>query len=324
MLLRRILPPHRHLIQGGRPGEHWLIAAAAAIAIAGCKDKSAGKQPAKSGQLRDAAAAAADKPRCHRVAEFASSIDLSEASGAVYVADPHAPHILVVGDSGTNGAYLELDIKSGAVTGSGRMPLGSNASDDLEGLSMRQNTVFGITSSGWMRHWRKQNTGYKLIDGPYPIAEPPSKFVCATGRQTNCARNYEGLCMTNASVTPTECAGYAASKTDGKLYCLVIDGKSGRIRVAGQRFLAISERETLTGCDFSPGGDRLWAGTNLFGGSIVYEVLGWRAEKTAKIAAVGSLGVGFPEAMALGPQGRLYRFSDTGKAPSLADMFVCE
>ena len=262
--------------------------------------------------------------RCVRSPEFKNSIDLAEASGASYVTsagDP--PYVLVIGDSGTNGAFLELDPTSGSVLTAGRLPLDPDASDDLEGVSVRQGIVYAITSAGWVRHWRKNNGNYELVQSSYPIADPSSRWVCRAQR-TNCARNYEGLCLRPGPVPAGECVGFAASKTDGQLYCLRMTATSQKLVISPEHSVGNVNRRTLTGCDFSPEGDRLWLGTNLLGGSFVYEVERWRSPKSASVKAVGAFGAGFPEAMALGPRAHFYRFSDTGASPSLADLFICE
>ncbi len=283
-----------------------------------------------------ATAPAGAGPTCTRQA-FASPLPLAEASGATYLAHPEAPVLLLVGDSGTKGAYLELDPATGAVLVSGNLPLGRGASDDLEGLTAIGDTIYGLTSSGWRRHWRRHPTRtgrrrYELVRGPYPVARPGNDddgLVCASAGDINCGRNYEGLCLRDPPDPAAACAGFAVSKADGALYCLTLDADGG-VRAHAEDAIAVAPAETLTGCDFAPadGRDRaadlLWVGSNAFGANRVFTVSGWQAPASARVALVGVLGVGFGEAMALGPAGAVYRFSDTASARSLADKYQCE
>ena len=279
-------------------------------------------------------------PTCTRQA-FASPLPLAEASGATYLAHPETPVLLVAGDSGTGGAFLELDPATGAVLASGRLPLGRGASDDLEGLTAIGDTIYGITSSGWMRHWRRHPARpaarrYELVRGPYPVAKPgrdDAGLVCASAREVNCGRNYEGLCLRDPPDPAAACAGFAVSKADGALYCLTLE-RDGAVRAHAEDPIVVAPPETLTGCDFAPAAarargrdqaaDLVWVGSNAFGANRVFTVSGWQAPASARVALVGMLGMGFGEALALGPDGAVYRFSDTGSARSLADKYQCE
>jgi hypothetical protein len=245
--------------------------------------------------------------------------------------------LLVVGDSGNDGAFLELDPATGAVTASGRLPLDDQASDDLEGLSAIGDTIYGITSSGWMRHWQRNAEGkYRLIEPAYPIAppRPPSlgkklgklrgpPLVCRNPKHVNCASNYEGLCLRTDEVGEGECAGFAAAKETGLLLCLVW-GDAGRLVADPRRVMRVASEQLLTGCHFAPEGDLLWAGNNAFGASAVIRVLDWRDPGRARIGQVNGVGIGFPEAIAVLPGGVIYRFSDTARTPSLVEQYVCE
>jgi hypothetical protein len=305
--------------------------AAAAMAIAGCGKREAARgseasAPADAGSnpwATPAAAAAPAAPRkspCERL-PWADASPLPEASGADYVPASRVrpAHLLVVGDSGTSGSYEALDAESGAVLHAGLLPLDSGASDDLEGLSAVGDDVYAITSSGWMRRWRRVADGWELelADPAYPLGG--DDLVCA-GRGTNCGKNFEGLCLRDDRPGPGECAGFAASKQDGHLYCLVRTG--GKLRLDGARVIPVAAREALTGCAFGDDGS-LWAGSNLFGGATVYRIAGWQRPAEAVVTRVADLGRGFPEAIAVGPGGLVYRFSDTGGAPSLQDRFRC-
>ena len=319
---------------------------AIAIAIAACGDRNPDRtQQSKSneetGDKADDAAQPAQQPDdpwarppppqpgepgertlCERV-DFARSVPIAEASGAAYVpaAGDRAAFVLVVSDSGNVGDYVEIDAESGAVLRRGHLPLDKGASDDLEGLAVLQGTYYTITSSGWVRHHtRDAETGtYTLTERAYAIGAPP--VVCTDPRQVNCGRNYEGLCLFDGPVTGGQCAGFAVSKTDGALYCLAIG--DGTLRATDAKPIAIAGGEELSGCAFSPGGSA-WVGANLFGGNEVYRVRDWGTPPTATIDKVGADGPGFSEAIAIGPNGVMYRFSDDGRAPSLAEKYLCE
>ncbi len=270
-----------------------------------------------------------------RPTTFAKTIPIQEASGAAYIpATTTSPAtIVVIGDSGTRGSFLELDPRSGAVLRRGNLPLDDMASDDLEGISFRRGTLFGLTSSGFMRHWRRTARGWKLVRPAYSVAgkRGARKHACLSGWQTNCGPNYEGLCLHQRDAGSLErkrkrrtCVGFAASKTRGTLTCLVRRKKHGRLALDPSRVLHVAPPEVLSGCHFSPGGDLLWTGTNLLGGSAVTVISGWESPKTAKIRPFAKIGRGFPEAIAIGDKGVVYRFSDTMTAPSLADRYMCE
>ncbi len=296
------------------------------------------RAPAETAPTQATTPASPQAPRtsCTRQ-EFASPLPLAEASGATYLPDPETPVLLVVGDSGTRGAFLELDPANGKVLASGRLPLGHGASDDLEGLTLIGDTIYGLTSSGWMRHWhrhrkRSGNARYELVAGPYPVAEPGADdegLVCASARDVNCGRNYEGLCLRDAPDPAATCAGFAVSKADGKLYCLTLQ-TNGRVLARAEDPITVGPPETLTGCDFVPGAaagsaeDLVWVGSNAFAFNRVFTVAGWQTPASARVSLVGILGAGFGEALALAPGGAVYRFSDTANARSLADRYHCE
>src|SRR5690606_4194913 len=143
-------------------------------------------------------------------------LSVPEASGAVYVDDPGAPHLLVVSDSGHKGFLARIDPATGAIARTWSLPLGPGASDDLEGLSVIGDTLYAITSSGWMRHWRLADDGsWALVRPAYPIAArdgADARYVCPSGERINCGRNYEGLCLRRDARPGSACAGFAASK----------------------------------------------------------------------------------------------------------------
>lgn len=244
---------------------------------------------------------------CERI-PFATTIPIAEASGAVWMPDGT---IVVVSDSGNDGAFVTLDARDGQVVASGKLPLGGPG-DDLEGLASADGMLWAITSSGWMRAWTPGAKRYELTVQPYRIDVDDECTVDAV----NCGNNYEGLCLQpGASAALGGCVGYAASKRSGDLVCLVPDD-NGRYVAAPERRIHVSNREALAACDIAADGT-IWTGDNLFGRSSVRRVV------KGEVAESAALGDGFPEAMALAPDGTIYRFSDMGGAPSRVAAFRC-
>ncbi|HEY0986215.1 MAG TPA: hypothetical protein VGD80_04150, partial [Kofleriaceae bacterium] len=66
----------------------------------------------------------------------------------------------------------------------------------------------------------------------------------------------------------------------------------------------------------------LWVGNNLFDLGNVYRVVHWDDPANATVERVGALSIGFPEGIAARGD-VIYRFSDTGVAPSLMARFRC-
>jgi len=300
------------------------VAAIVLVAAIGCQDRETPK-PVKD--LVPNPDTTKTQLQCEWNESFAGFVELQEASGAVYVAGDD-PFLLVVGDSGTNGQFVELDPETGSVLARGNLPLDSGASDDIEGLSMFGKTFYGVTSGGWVREWDRIGQGkYVLVHGAYPIAQqglqPP--LLCKTSRMTNCAQNYEGLCL--QSVRDDKCVGYIASKQAGKLYCLMFRKEHGSDRrllsVDPANTISVSGKNTLTGCHFSADGKSVWAGTNFFGFHRVYQISFGQGGSVLSIEPRGSMGRGFQEALAIGPNRSIYRFSDVGSSASLIDRYDC-
>ncbi|MCA9676649.1 MAG: hypothetical protein KC464_16570, partial [Myxococcales bacterium] len=272
---------------------------------------------------------------CERL-PFAADLPLAEASGAAVMTVDGRAVVLVVGDSGTAGAYVLADATTGEVVERGQLPLGTGAGDDVEGISTDGDAIWGVTSAGWMRRWRRDGHGFALVDGPYPVAPvddtipltprfggigaTPTDSLACRGNGVNCGKNYEGLCVAPGE-PPGGCAGYLAAKADGRLWCLVRAG--ARLVADPTRSIDAGPADVLAGCDVSADGASLWLGANGFGGRTLWRVTGWREPATAQVAPLQALGDGFPEAIALGPDDVVYRFSDTGGAPSLAGRWRC-
>lgn len=321
------------------PARRWTDVAAALAAAAACAAGVAcGKREARPGsEARVAATPDAGASGCERLT-FAEDVEVAEASGAALLRVDGRAALLVVGDSGTDGAYVLVDADTGERLERGRLPLGHGAGDDLEGLSADGDAVWGVTSAGWMRRWRRVDGGFELVDGPYPVGPvddtlplmpkagglgaPETTSVACGARGVNCGKNYEGLCVAPGEPTGA-CAGYLAARTDGKLWCLVREG--ARLVADPARAIEVTGGNALTGCDVSPDGATLWAGANPLGGAMVWRVTGWREPATAAVVEVGGFGDGFPESLAVGDGGVVYRLSDTGRgeARSLAGRWRC-
>lgn len=293
-----------------------LVLGAAALACA-CGRRANGQEPAAeppppvgpdAPEAREAPppSTAPELARCTRE-PFAETLPIAEASGAVWLPRDGGV-IVVVADSGHDGDYLVLDAATGRVLEDGKLPL-HGAGDDLEGLAADGDTLWAITSGGWMRSWTpKAGGGYKADVRAYRI-DPDD--ACELD-SVNCGHNYEGLCL--GATGAGSCAGYAAAKADGTLVCLVRDGD--RWIADHARSIAVAPPDVLAACDITADG-ALWTGDNLFSGSMVRRLAGGEVTATAR------LGDGFPEAMAIAPDGTIYRFSDTGSAPSRATKFRC-
>lgn len=269
------------------------------------------------------------RSRC-RPADFATRIEVPEASGATYVADNS--YVLVVGDSSTRGRFIEIDPGTGHTLRTGNLPLNRQVSDDLEGLAFRDGIVYGITSSGWVRHWALDSSGtaatrYRLVEPAYPIARPGSRggrgqtLVCDSPRDTNCARDYEGLCLRVGPVAAGQCIGFAASRADGALYCLVL--RDSKLALDPSRVISALPPAVLAGCHFD-GHDAVWLGANWFGNNRVFRVTDWQDPDRPAVEMFDALGTGFAEAIAVGPDRAIYRFSDVAAWTSPAARFFCE
>lgn len=323
----------------------WGVALCALVALGSCRSSPRENDPEHaSGQPAAPAVPAVPAPAQTGIdriackgAPFASAIALREASGAAWVQEGDRSLLLVLSDSGGGGDAVEISPEDGTVTRTVRLPLDRAASDDIEGLSAVGDRIYGITSSGWISTWQRRlaagGARYELVERAYPVADPEEqrhlpraeRLVCRSPHDTNCARNYEGLCLrTTQSAAAGECAGFAVSKTDGALYCLVFAGTSGRLAVDAGRVIRVAPGETLSGCDFDSQGDAIWVGSNLLGANRVYRLTGWRNPEGAVLEVIGSLGGGSSEAIAVGPAGAVYRFSDTNSSTSLVDKYICE
>lgn len=264
---------------------------------------------------------------------FADASTVPEASGAAWLPVSGKLQLVVISDSGNSGAYAVVDPETGETTESGRLPLGA-AGDDIEGASAWNDQLATVSSSGWMRIYKRDDAarGWVMVGEAYPLGEvnlpdksdgnhPPQGdgMVCGA-KATNCGRNYEGLCLVDAAHRNGACVGFAAAKADGKLYCLTEEG--GKLVAQHDRAIAITRPGALADCAFADDGS-LWAGSNLFDLGNVYAVTGWDNPATAKATVLAPIGVGFPETLAV--RGDVfYRMSDTGGSPSLMSKYRCK
>ncbi len=291
-----------------------------AICMACRSDGAPVRPPAGSGS----ALAAKPKLTCESL-PFAESSPVPEASGAAWMTLDGKLGLVVISDSGNHGAYAVVDPDTGDTREEGKLPLGGGG-DDLEGVAIRDGNLVGVSSAGWIRVWKREGSGFTLVDGPYPLGpvtlkkgppEPDDLGMVCSETHSNCGRNYEGLCL--APKPTTDCLGFVASKNDGVLYC-VFD-RDGKLVVDRERAIPIAKSGAVADCAFSDSGE-LWVGSNLFDASRVYRVEGWQDPAHARVDEIDSLGVGFPETIAVRGD-VIYRMSDTGGAPSLMAKYRC-
>lgn len=276
--------------------------ALALVALAaGCHDR----RPGQASPPTPPATPTAVPDECVAI-PYQHQLDVAEASGAAWLAGPQ--RLLVVSDSGHDGAYVEVDA-AGVVQARGRLPLGTSG-DDVEGLALDGDRVWGLTSSGQLLAWQRGDQGYTLVDGG------PLDATCAA-TTVNCGANYEGLCLAPKPLADG-CDGYAASKEHGTLVCLRRDGRGWTM--ARDRAYPVSDKGKLADCAIAADGT-VWTGDNGFGlGAVRQWTIG---ADGPTLVGQARLGLGFPEVLAFGPDHTLYRFSDLGGSPSLAVAFRC-
>src|SRR6185503_15590123 len=160
----------------------------ALLALLACSEKETGDRRQGTGdRRRETEETEGCTPR-----EFASSVDVREASGAVWVPASFGleAHIVVVGDSGTKGAFAVIDAEKGELLGKVNLPLGEGVSDDIEGLARAGDLYHALASNGWVRTYRRTGaTAFELIGEPYEIG---AELVCAQPTRSNCKLDFEG------------------------------------------------------------------------------------------------------------------------------------
>ena len=256
---------------------------------------------------------------------FAESTPVPEASGAAWLTVAGKLVLVTMGDSGQAGAYGLVDPDTGATLEQGKLPLGSGAGDDLEGIAARGGRLYAVTSAGWMRVWTRGAAGFELVDGPYALgAAMHGKDLDGPGMvcdptHFNCGRNYEGLALSEDAPHGDACIGVILGKASGTLYCLTED--DGRLVAHQDRAFHVGRPKALADVALDDHG-ALWVGANGFGLNGVWRITDWHDLAHAKLEELGAYGVGFSEGIAVRGD-LLYRFSDLGGAPSLMAKFRC-
>lgn len=262
-------------------------------------------------------------PVCEPDGTFPTTLPIAEASAAAEVAVTDGKReLFVIGDSGHNGQGLFVDLTSRA-TRAFRLPLDTGANDDLEGIAWYKGALYTLTSSGAVRRFVPDGTGgFRRDQDAYRLGPTPAS--CADLQEVNCGRNYEGLCLREAT-SPTGCVGYAASKKEGRLYCLTMDA-SGRLAAAGDdRFVALDLRaDMLSDCAFGhaegPAAGALLVATNVYNASRSFLV----DESNGKLSQMPSPFVLNLETVAADKDGALYVMSDdNSNGPSSTSRSTC-
>jgi hypothetical protein len=253
-----------------------------------------------------------------------ASIDVAEASAAATLTIGGATRVIVLGDSGHHGSgalFNPINNTAKSIV----IPVDAVASDDLEGATMRGPDFYTLTSSGAVRRYSVSDTGeFTQIGAAYGIA--PSPYTCPSLTEKNCAKNFEGLCLRPSG--PNHCNGYAASKTDNSLFC-VLQGADGKleidVNVPPMHFADIAAL-SLSDCAFGEVGKdhqvRLFITTNkenVTGGPtyMVDDVTG------TLIPLPGLPHTANNEAMAILPNSAFILFEDTSNTPSPSVRGVC-
>ncbi|MGD0678053.1 MAG: hypothetical protein ABSC94_21790 [Polyangiaceae bacterium] len=269
--------------------------------------------------------------RCVRDATFPSTWLVPEASAAAQVElRPGRTEILVVGDSGRAGAAMAWRPGPEAPRRL-VLPLDALASDDLEGMAWVSDAsggrLYTLTSSGAVRSFVADGAGgLRRASGAMAIGPPP--LSCPDLHEINCGKNWEGLCLRKPG-SRQRCAGYAASKAETALYCVLRDA-SGRLSIDPTRppielslenFLG--RRDILSDCAFGaadgPAEDVLLVTTNVFGGSSTYVV----DESTGQSTRLELSSTPSNEAIAVDSRGYFYAFMDDNGEVSPAARLLC-
>lgn len=287
----------------------------------------AGASAADAADASDAEGGALDAgpkpPFSCQDATFPGVLPVPEASTAAEVELlPGVRELLVTSDSGRGGAALAIALPGAGSSRALTLPLDPGASDDTEGSAWRAGRLYTLASSGAVRRFAPDGTGGLVRDQDvYRIGLEPGS--CPDLTAVNCGRNYEGLCL-RAPASTHPCAGYAASKAEGKLYCVSIDG-AGKLFLRGDVApLALGlPADQLSDCAFGAAGgpaeDVLVVTTNVFGLSRSYRV----DEATGTLARLPSKALVNVEAAAIDRDGALYVFDDNSTAQSTAAKASC-
>lgn len=263
---------------------------------------------------------------CTADSTFPFVFTVAEASGAAEVAlTGGVRELLVASDSGHAGAALAIALPGGqkrALT----LPLDAAASDDIEGIAWHDGRLYAITSSGAFRRFSPNGAGGLTRDiDATPIGASP--YSCGDLTAVNCGKNYEGLCLRSAAAVAAKthaCAGYAASKAEGALYCLVLDAQGHLVASTTVPPLSLGlPVDHLSDCAFGaaggPADTALLVVTNALGGSLTYRV----DESSGSLTKLAMASVGNEEAVAIDNDGSIYVFDDNSTSFSTAAKALC-
>jgi hypothetical protein len=262
--------------------------------------------------------------QCTADSKFPSQLSLPEASAAAEVELlPGKRELAVVADSGNDGrlALLPLGAAPGTEPRFLNLTLDAAGGDDIEGMAFREGALYTLTSSGVVRRFVPDRKGGLSPDGPfYPIGMAP--YSCARLTDANCGKNWEGLCL-RAPSQAARCAGYAASKQEGALYCVVLEGTRLQIDTLKPPLKLNLSNKGLADCAFGAAGGPaegvLVVTTNVHAGSRSYVI----DEATGALRRIDVGGHISNEAIAIDRDGALYQFMDDNRAPSAASRMVC-
>lgn len=238
-------------------------------------------------------------------------LPIAEASGAEFVNVGGESRLLVVSDSGHGGQFVLYQPQSGQLT-SGALPVDDGASDDLEGVAADAlGTVYAITSSGYVRHWRFTAEGTALAETlSYPLSDFGGDLESCTPFGINCGKNFEGLCLSRLPLD-NGCSGYAVSKAEGALYC-VTGGNGTPLGInPGVDPLYVAPENQLSGCALSGNEfNTLYVALNIYGGSDVLRVT-FDANGSGDWQKLGLFAGINPEAIAVDDAGVIWVINDT-------------
>ncbi len=291
--------------------------------VCGCRREPKPTPPATSQEARAAEPRA--RARCTPDASFRASWPIPEASAAAEVElVPGRRELLVVSDSGNKGIVLAIPLGQSARPSEPRrfsLPLDATTGDDLEGVAWREHALYTLTSAGAVTRFVPDGHGGLVREGPATRIGPPP-YSCPKLDGVNCGKNYEGLCLRGAGDT-ARCVGYAASKEENALYCVVARGADIVVDAAKPPLRLALPPRALSDCAFGaaggPASSTLVVTTNVHGGSVSYVV----DEASGAIARLDVSGHVSNEAIAIDRDGALYQMMDDNHEPSAGSRANC-
>jgi hypothetical protein len=303
--------------------------------ISGCDrpraSSSSAVLPAESGQSVDGAVSI----HCKTDPSFPSPLDVPEASSATEVElRKGTRELLVVSDSDRKGAALAYALPSGPARKL-TLPLDPRVSDDVEGIAWWAGHLYAIVSTGYIERFtpagsdagdgkdaRDAHGAGELARDVDAYALGPAPFVAGWATPSDYPPDFEGLCL-RPPASAARCAGYAASRAYGWLFCLVFDGERLRVSPDHPRLALNVPSKSLSDCAFGaadgPARDTLLVATNIRGGSTVYRV----SEESGALTPIDVEGTLNDEAIAVDDEGRLYQLMDGNSAQSPAVRAAC-